>query len=85
MYLHYIGHIFFGQVKVICDNAVMESFYKTLIRELVKGANYNSPEQAHMDIFKYIELYYNSQKIHSTLGYLSPIQFEMQSCKVTLT
>ena len=58
------------------DNAVMESFYRTLKRELVHDANYDNPEQARMDIFKYIELYYNSKRMHSALGYLSPIQFE---------
>lgn len=61
------------------DNTVMESFYKTLKRELVKGANYNSPEQAQMDIFKYIELYYNTKRIHSSIGDISPMQFEIQN------
>ena len=40
------------------DNAVMESFYRTLKRELVQDADYDNPEQARMDIFKYIETYY---------------------------
>jgi len=61
------------------DNAVMESFYRTLKRELVHDANYDTPEQARMDIFKYIELYYNTKRIHSTLGWLSPIQFEAKN------
>lgn len=60
------------------DNAVMESFYRTLKRELVQGANYDNPEQARMEIFKYIETYYNTKRIHSTLGYLSPLEFEAQ-------
>ncbi len=60
------------------DNAVMESFYRTLKRELVQGANYDTPEQARLDIFKYIETYYNTKRIHSTLGHLSPIEFEIQ-------
>lgn len=58
------------------DNAIMESFYRTLKRELVQGANYDSPEQAKMDVFKYIETYYNTKRLHSSLGYLSPCQFE---------
>ena len=58
------------------DNAVMESFYRTLKRELVQGAKYDNPEQARLDIFKYIETYYNSKRIHSALGYLSPAEFE---------
>ena len=58
------------------DNAVMESFYRTLKRELVQGSGYDSPEQAQLDIFKYIETYYNTKRIHSALGYLSPSEFE---------
>lgn len=60
------------------DNALMESFYRTIKRELVQGAHFETPEQAQMEIFKYIELYYNPKRIHSSLGYVSPIQFENQ-------
>jgi putative transposase len=60
------------------DNAVMESFYRTLKRELIQGVKFESHEQAQMEIFKYIELYYNPKRIHSSLGYLSPIQYENQ-------
>lgn len=60
------------------DNALMESFYRTIKRELIQGANFETPEQAQMEIFKYIELYYNTKRIHSSLGYVSPIQFENQ-------
>lgn len=59
------------------DNAMMESFYRTLKRELVQGANFETPEQAQKQIFEYIELYYNTKRMHSFLGYLSPAQFEM--------
>ncbi|MPM08022.1 hypothetical protein SDC9_54334 [bioreactor metagenome] len=61
------------------DNAIMESFYRTLKRELVQDANYDNPEQARQDIFNYIELYYNTKRIHSALGWLSPTQFEAQN------
>jgi len=61
------------------DNAVMESFYRTLKRELVQDANYDNPEQARQDIFKYIELYYNTKRIHSALGWLSSSRFEAQN------
>ena len=61
------------------DNAIMESFYRTLKRELVQCANYDNTEQAQMDIFKYIETYYNTKRIHSSLGYLSPCQFESKN------
>jgi len=62
------------------DNAVMEPFYKTLKRELFKGANCNSPEQAHMVMFKYIALFYITKKMQPTLGYVSPVQFEIENC-----
>ena len=58
------------------DNAIMESFYRTLKRALVRDAHYDNPEQARLDIFKYIETYYNTKRIHSALGWLSPAQFE---------
>lgn len=58
------------------DNAVMESFYRTIKRELIQDAKYETPEQAQQEIFKYIELYYNTKRIHSSLGYISPAQFE---------
>ena len=57
-------------------NAVMESFYRTIKRKLIQDAKYESPEQAQKDIFKYIEMYYNTKRIHSALGYISPAQFE---------
>lgn len=47
------------------DNAVMESFYRTIKIELIQDANYESPEQAQKEIFKYIEIYYNTKRIHS--------------------
>ena len=58
------------------DNALMESFYRTIKRELIQDARYESPEQAQKEIFKYIEIYYNTKRIHSSLGYISPSQFE---------
>ncbi|MTK13812.1 MAG: IS3 family transposase [Clostridiaceae bacterium] len=61
------------------DNAVMESFYRTIKRELIQGAHYATPEQAQKEIFKYIELYYNTKRIHSSLGYISPAQYEKQN------
>ena len=61
------------------DNAIMESFYRTLKRELVQDAGYDNPEQARQEIFQYIELYYNTKRIHSALGWLSPTHFEAQN------
>lgn len=60
------------------DNAVAESFFKTLKRELVKERGYGTRDEAKQDIFKYIELYYNRVRMHSTLGYMSPVEYERQ-------
>lgn len=58
------------------DNAMMESFYRTLKRELINGKKYETRDEAKKDVFKYIELYYNSKRKHSGIGYLSPREFE---------
>ena len=58
------------------DNAVMESFWATLKTELVNHERYETREQARASIFEYIEVFYNRQRLHSALGYLSPEQFE---------
>jgi transposase InsO family protein len=58
------------------DNAVMESFWATLKVEAVYRQEYVTHEQAHADIFDYIEVFYNRQRRHSALGYLSPEAFE---------
>lgn len=52
------------------DNVVMDSFYRTIKRELIQDAKYENPEQAQKDIFKYIEMYYSIKRIHSALGYI---------------
>lgn len=61
------------------DNALMESFFRTLKRELINGANYEDFECAKLEIFKYIELYYNTKRLHSALGYESPSGYESRS------
>ncbi|MFR8990438.1 MAG: IS3 family transposase [Fusobacterium sp.] len=48
----------------------------TLKRELIQGSKFETPEQAQKEIFKYIELYYNVKRMHSSLNFLSPIQYE---------
>ncbi len=58
------------------DNAVAESFFKTLKYELQNDARFNSREEARAQLFEYIEIFYNRKRMHSTLGYLSPTQFE---------
>jgi transposase InsO family protein len=58
------------------DNAAMESFFGTFKRELVYQQKYFTKEQARQSIFEYIEVFYNRQRRHSTLGYVSPVEFE---------
>lgn len=58
------------------DNAVMESFFATLKRELIAFENFITRKEAKQKVFEYIEVYYNRFRRHSTLGYLSPVEFE---------
>jgi transposase InsO family protein len=58
------------------DNAVIESFYHTLKIELIYQQNYETRVQAQRDIFEYIEIFYNRERLHSSLGYYSPEEYE---------
>jgi transposase InsO family protein len=55
----------------------MESFFHSLKIEQVHHRDYQTRDEARRDIFEYIEIFYNRQRRHSTLGYLSPVQFEL--------
>lgn len=57
------------------DNAPMESFFATLKKELVYHERYETREAAKRSLFDYIEVFYNRQRKHSALGYVSPVQF----------
>ncbi len=59
------------------DNAVAESFFHTLKTELVYFESYQTRDKARKSIFDYIEIFYNRQRRHSTLNYLSPVNFEL--------
>lgn len=61
------------------DNAFIESFWSTLKLELVYRREFATRQQARSAIFEYIETFYNRQRTHSALGYLSPIDFELQN------
>ena len=63
------------------DNAPMESWFHTLKTELVHHAAYATREAAKRDLFAYIEGYYNRQRLHSALGYLTPEQAELQAAQ----
>jgi transposase InsO family protein len=58
------------------DNAVMESFYRTLKVELIYQNHYQTRREAQRDIFEYIEVFYNRERLHSSLGYYSPEEYE---------
>lgn len=60
------------------DNAVAESFFATLEFELVAKSDWHTREEARLAIFRYIETWYNRKRRHSTLGYVSPANYEEQ-------
>jgi transposase InsO family protein len=60
------------------DNAAMESFWSRLKTELVHRRDFASREQARRAIFEYVEVFYNRTRLHSALGYKSPVDFENQ-------
>jgi putative transposase len=60
------------------DNAMMESFWSTMKRELVHRCLFATRAQARMAIFEWIEIFYNRTRFHSALGYKSPVDFETQ-------
>lgn len=59
------------------DNAVAESFFRTIKTELIYHCRYKTRKEAKKDIFEYIEVFYNRKRIHSSIGYISPMEFEM--------
>ena len=58
------------------DNAAMESFFSRLKAELLEDGAFDSLEDARTEIFEYIEMYYNTQRKHSSLNYKSPLEYE---------
>lgn len=60
----------------VWDNAAMESFFSSLKTERIRGKIYRTRDAARADVFDYIERFYNTIRRHSTIGYLSPVEFE---------
>jgi putative transposase len=58
------------------DNAVAESFFATLKKELVHRHSWPTRRELTSEVFEFVEAFYNTTRRHSTLGYLSPAQFE---------
>ena len=67
------------------DNAPVESFFGTLKQELVHRHQFATREGARQEIFNYIEIWYNRKRRHSSLGYISPDEFEEQARKAQTT
>tara|TARA_B100000315_G_C14581347_1_gene590640 strand:+ start:1403 stop:1621 length:219 start_codon:yes stop_codon:yes gene_type:complete len=57
------------------DNAMAESFFKTLKTELIYQKRYKTREEAKQDIFEYIDVFYNHKRLHSALGYKTPEEY----------
>jgi putative transposase len=63
----------------VWDNAAMESFFSSLKTECTARKTYRTREEAKADMFDYIERFYNAKRRHSTIGYMSPMEFEQQA------
>jgi putative transposase len=63
----------------VWDNAAMESFFSSLKTERIRGKVYRTRDAARADVFDYIERFYNTVRRHSTIGYLSPVEYEKQA------
>jgi putative transposase len=61
------------------DNAVVESFFSTLKRELLLDHVFQTRQEGRSQVFEYLEVFYNRQRRHSTLGYKTPLEFEQLS------
>jgi len=65
-----------GSVGDCYDNAMAESFFATLETELLDRRAFKTHAEARLAIFEYLEEFYNPHRLHSSLGYVSPINFE---------
>lgn len=65
-----------GRKATCFDNAVAESFFATLKKEMVYRTKFTTRKQARTVIFNYIEGWYNTARLHSTIGYMSPVEWE---------
>ena len=61
------------------DNAVAESFFSTLKNELIYGQKFMSRDQARSEVFKFIEIFYNRQRLHQALNYSTPESMELMA------
>ena len=61
------------------DNAVVESFFASLKRELIKGERFATRWMLDREVSYYIDVYYNTERMHSTLDYMSPLEYESKN------
>jgi len=64
------------------DNALMESFFGTFKEECVERHTFKTRSEARQVIFEYLEVFYNRQRKHSSLGYVSPANYEKMKGKI---
>ena len=60
------------------DNSCMESFFAALKKERIYRKKYGTMEEVKQDMFQYIELFYNRRRLHSVLGYMSPVDYRLK-------
>src|SRR6266542_5661980 len=63
------------------DNAVAESFFASLAKDLLRRRSFATRDDARTAVFDYIETFYNPSRLHSTRGYLSPVEYETRKMK----
>lgn len=60
------------------DNACAESFFSILKKELIQEQKFQTKQEAYTELYRYIEFFYNRKRIHGSIGYLSPVQYEQK-------
>jgi putative transposase len=74
-----VGILRWEPLRHVWDNAAMESFLSSLKTERTARKTYRTRDEAKADVFDYIERFYNAKRRHSIIGYMSPMEFEMQT------
>lgn len=62
------------------DNACTENFYATAKKECIYLKKYATIEEVKKDVYEYVELFYNRKRMHSALGYMSPVEYRLTYC-----
>ncbi len=65
------------------DNSCVESFFATLKKEPIYKRKYDTMEEVQRDVFEYIELFYNRKRMHSHLGYMSPVEYRLKQMELS--